>query len=82
MHCRDGDCGVHGLGEGVLEEAQVCPLEYASVVWVELDVNDLLVMGSSDTDCGGEPYVDWCLDGGQHWVCLRVSQGDDKIDEL
>ena len=34
MHCRNGYCGVHGLGEGVLKEAQVCPPKYASIVGV------------------------------------------------
>ena len=44
MHCGHGDGGVHGSGEGVLEEAQVCPPKYASVVGVKLDVDNLLVM--------------------------------------
>ena len=78
MHCRDGDCRVHGFGEGILEEAQVCPPKYASVVGVQLDVYTLLVMGARNGDCGGEPYFDRCFDDGQHCVYLGVSQGDDK----
>ena len=25
VHCKNGDYGVHGLGVGILEEAQICP---------------------------------------------------------
>ena len=53
MHCGHGDGGVHGLGEGILEQAQVCSSKYASVVGVELDVNNLLVVRSRYGDCGG-----------------------------
>ena len=74
VHYRNGDGGVHSSGEGVLEEAQVCPPQYASIVGVELDMNDLLVMGSRDSDGDGEPYFDRCVEGGQHCVCLGVSQ--------
>ena len=52
MHCGHGDGGVHGLGEGALEQAQVCPSKYACVVWVQLDVYNLLVVGACDGDCG------------------------------
>jgi len=82
VNYRNGDCGVHGLGGGGLEDAQVCPPKYAFVVGVYLDVNDLLVAGSRNGDGGGEPYFDRCVDGGQHCVCFRVSQGDDKVGEL
>ncbi len=78
MQCGHGDGGVHGLGERALEEAQVCPPKYASVMGVQLDVYNLLVMGACDGDCGGESYFDRCVDGGQHRICLGVSQGDAK----
>ena len=78
MHCRHGDCGVHGLGEGVLKQAQVCPPKYASVVWAQLDVYNLLVMGACDGDCGWETNFDMFVDGSQHRICFGVSQGDDK----
>jgi len=52
MDCRYGDVGVHELGEGVLEEGQVCPSEDASVVGVQFYVNNLLVVGACDGDCG------------------------------
>ena len=83
MQCTHDDGGVHGLGEGISEETQqVCPLKYASVVGVQLDVHDFLVMGACDGDCGGDPYFDLCFDGGQHCICLGVSQADDKVGEL
>ena len=78
MHYRHGDGGVHGLGEGILEEAQVSPPKYAFVVGVQLDVYNFWVMGTCDGDCGGEPYFDRYVDGGQHRICLGVSQGDDE----
>ena len=64
MDCGHGDGGVHSLGEWVLEEAQVCPPKYASVVGVKLDVYNLLVMGARNGYCGGEPYFDMCFNGG------------------
>jgi hypothetical protein len=70
------------LGEGILEEAQVGPAKYASVVWVQLDMHNLLVMGARYGDCGGEPYFDMCFDGGNQRICLGVGQGDDKAGEL
>ena len=82
MHCKYGDGGVHGLGEEILEEAQVCPPTYASIGGVYLDVHNLLVAGTRNGDCGGDPYFDRCFDGGQHCICLGVSQGDDKVGEL
>ena len=45
-------------------------------------MNDLLVVGSRNGDVGGEPYLDRCVDVGQHYVCLGMSQGDDKVGEL
>ena len=45
-------------------------------------MNDLLVVGSLNGDCGGESHFDLCVDGGHHCVCLGVSQGDDKVNEL
>ena len=82
MHCRYGECGVHGLGEGIFEEAQVYHPKYAYVVRVKLDMDNLLVVGSRNGDGGGEPYFDRCIDGGHHCVCLGVSQGDDKVGKL
>ncbi len=82
MNCRHNDVGVHGLSEGGLEEAQIGPPEYASIVRVELDVDNFLVVGARYGDCSGEPDFDWCVDGGEHCVCLGVSQGDDKAGEL
>ena len=78
MHCRYDDGGIHGLGEGISEEAQVCPPKYASVVGVLLDVNNLLVVGTRNGDCGGEPYFHRCFDGGQHCICVGLSQRYDK----
>ncbi len=82
MHCRDGNCRVNGLGEGISKKTQVCPSKYAYVVGVKLDVYNMLVMGARNGDCGGEPYFDRCFDGGQHCICLGMSQGDDKVGEL
>ena len=82
MDCRHGDGGVHGLVEGVLEEAQVCPPKYAYVVGVQLDVYNLLVMGARNGNSGGEPYFDRYVDGGHHCICLGVGQGDDEAGEL
>ena len=53
MHFRDGDCGVHGLGEGGLEEACIRPAKYASDVGAHLDVDNLFVMESRNGDGGG-----------------------------
>jgi len=63
MYYGHGDGGVRGLGEGALEHAQVCPSKYAYVVWGQLDVNNLLVVGACDGDCGWEPNFDLCVDG-------------------
>ncbi len=78
MHCGHSDGGVNSLGEGVLKESQICPTKYASDMGVQLDVYILLVMRACDGDCGGESYFDRCVDGGQHRICLGVSQGDEK----
>ena len=51
-------------------------------MWVQLDVDDLLVQGSCDRDCGGDSNFDRRVNGGQHGVYLRVSQGDDEVGEL
>ena len=45
-------------------------------------MDDLLVLRSGDRDGGGDPNFDRCVNGGRHRVCLRVSQGDDKVGEL
>ncbi len=74
MHFRDGDCGVRGLGEGVLEEARICPAKYASFVRVKLDMDNLLAVGSRNGDGGREPDFDRCVDGSDHCVCLGVCQ--------
>jgi hypothetical protein len=63
MNCGHGNGGVHGLGEWVLEEAQVCPPQYAFVVGVQLDVYNLLVMGARNGYCGGVPYFYRCFNG-------------------
>ena len=78
MHCGHDDGGVHGLGEGVLEQAQVCPSKYAYVEWVQLDVYNLLVVGACDVDCGWEPNFDLCVDGSHHRICLGVGQGENE----
>ncbi len=48
----------------------------------QLDVDDLLLLGSYDRDCGGDSDFDRCVYGGQHCVCLGVSKGDDEVGEL
>ena len=40
------------------------------------------MVGSSDCDGGGDPNFNRWVNGGQHCVCLGVSQGDDKVGEL
>ena len=49
---------------------------------VELYIYDLLVLGPGDCDVGGDSNFDRCINGGQHCVCLGISQGDDKVGEL
>ncbi len=53
MHFRGGNCGVHGLSEGVLEEARICLFKYAYVVRVELNIDDVLMLGACNGDYGG-----------------------------
>ena len=67
---------------GVLEEARVRPPKYASIVRVERDVDNLLMVGSRDYDGDGDPYFNRCVSGGHHCLCLGVSQEDDKVGEL
>ena len=78
MDCGHDDGGVRGFAEGVLEEAHVCASKYAYVVGVQLYVNNLLMAGACNGDCGGEPYFDGCVDVSQHRICLGVSQGDNE----
>ena len=65
MDLRNGDCGVHVLGEGILEEAGVGPSQNASDMGVELYVDDLLVVGAGYGDGSGEadflPGCRWWL---------------------
>ncbi len=42
----------------------------------------MLELGSGDRDGGGDPNFDRCVNGGQHCVCLGVSQGGDEVGEL
>ncbi len=51
-------------------------------MWFQLDVDDLLVLGSCDRDGGGNPNFNRCVDGGQHCVFLGVGHGDDEVYEL
>ena len=44
MYLGDGFYLVHVLGEGVLEEACVCPAQDTTVVGIELYVDNLLVV--------------------------------------
>ncbi len=82
MYLRDGDCGVHILGEGILKEVCICPAKDASVVGVELYVDDLQVTRSSDSDSGGEFNFYRGFRVGYHGVCVGVCHGYDKIGEL
>jgi len=70
VYLRDGNCEISILGEVVLKEACVCPAENALVVGVELCVDDLLVVGASNGDGGGEFDFDWGVHGGYHGVCV------------
>ena len=51
---RDGDCGVHGMSEGILEEVCICPVKDASIVGIEWEFDDLLVVRAGNGDSGGE----------------------------
>ena len=71
MYPRDGDCGVHGMGERIFEEVCVCPTKDAYIVKIELNVDDVLVVRASDGDCGGEsgffPGCPWWLSWRMCW---------------
>ena len=82
MYFRDGNYGVHGLGEGGLEQARICPSKYASIVRVELDMDDLLMVGACNGNSGGEPYFNRCVDGSKHDECFGVCQRDDEANQL
>ena len=82
MHFRGGNCGVHGLSEGVLEEARICLFKYAYVVRVELNIDDVLMVGACNGDYDGEPDFNRCVDGIKHDVCLGVCQRDDEVGQL
>ena len=47
-----------------------------------MDVDNSLMVGSSESDGGGDPNFNRCVNGGQHCVCFGVSQGNDKVGEL
>jgi hypothetical protein len=55
--------GVQSLCEGILEEAQVGPPKDASVVGVELYVDNLLVVRARYGDCSGESDFDGGVNG-------------------
>jgi len=54
----DGDCGVHGLCEGVLKEVDVGPSQNASVVRDELYIHDFSVVGAGYGDGSGKANFD------------------------
>ncbi len=58
--------------------AYVCPSQYASVVRVKLDMDNLLVARSRNGDGGKEPDFNRCVDGSEHCVCFGVCQRDDE----
>jgi len=64
VNCREKDNRIHILDDRVLEDERVCPTMYASVVRVQLDVDNLLVVGSRNGDGGRELDFDRCVDGG------------------
>ncbi len=43
---------------------------------VDVNVNDLGVVGASDVDEGVELKADGALKGGEHGICEAVSKGD------
>jgi hypothetical protein len=50
MYLRDGDYGVHVLGEGILKEVCICSAKDASVPGVGLYVDNVMMMGVIDGD--------------------------------
>ena len=68
MDLRDGDCGVHGLGEGILEEVGAGPSHNAYVMGVELYVDDFLVVGVGYGDGSGEADLYRGVCGCKHGV--------------
>ncbi len=55
-----------------MKEARICPTQDAAVVWVELDVNNLLVMRASYGDSGGKSDFNWDVGGGDHSISVGV----------
>ncbi len=83
MYLRDWNCWIHVFGEGALKEACVCPADNASVVGVEMYVDDLLVVAEpKNDDSGGEFDFDWGVHGSYHGVCVGALHGDDEVGEL
>ena len=68
MDLWDGDCGVHCLREGVLEEVGVSSSYGAFAMRVELYVDNLLVAGARYDDGGGEADLNRGVDGGEHVI--------------
>ena len=48
----------------------------ASGVWVDVNVDDLGVVGAPDVDEGVELEADGALKGGEHGICKAVIEGD------
>ncbi len=72
MDLGDGDFRVHVLSKEVLKEAQICPTQDAAVVWVELDMNNLLVMRASYGASYGKSDFKWDVGGGDHSIGVGV----------
>jgi len=53
-----------------LEEARICPSKYDCVVRVELNMDDLLMVGACNGDGGREPDFYRSVVGSKHGVCL------------
>ncbi len=68
MDLWDGNSGVNGLSEEVLEEVGVGSSQYASIVGVEFVVDDLLVVEASYIDGRGKADVNRGVDGGEHGI--------------
>ena len=82
MYLGDGNCGIHVLGEGFLKKACVCSAKDDSVVGVELYVDDLVVVGTSNGDSDGKFDFDRGFRGGYHGVFVGVLHGDDEVGEF